>query len=141
MLALLAKYGLVPSIERSLSLFTLSCVSHGYTSLMRKRIGFSYKALAAYGKKDYWYDLINEEHVAQEVENLIRRGVDVAALLNGILPDAKKLGADLQKEQSDPFAYLSFVCRLYPGYWSCIGAFNCFHRYVRQRGNEHRLPG
>ncbi len=65
------KYGLQPATQRELSLFTLSCVSYGYTKLLRGMIGISVHAVGGLGQDDWWHSMFNEAGIVRGTRDLL----------------------------------------------------------------------
>src|SRR3989338_9452102 len=68
---IIQKYGLKPTSQRDLSLFTLSVIALSYVRLLKKEFGFSYRLMGAIGKKNKFHTLFNEDYIAKETGNFI----------------------------------------------------------------------
>ena len=67
---------LEPSVQRKLPLFSLSCVIIGYTKLTKEKFGFSYQAIGAIGRDNYFHDLMNEGQLVRSFERYLDDNYD-----------------------------------------------------------------
>jgi phosphohistidine swiveling domain-containing protein len=130
-------HGLKPATQRNLSLFTLSCIAHGYTAFLRPRIGFSYDALAGVGTRGHFHTLLNEERIAQQTEQVLKK--DLKGFMEKTLLRAHQDGqkciakAKALSKLKNPLEKVRTILDIYPRYISALGVYNCLWRYV---GNE-----
>src|SRR3989338_958382 len=135
------KFGLKPSTSREMPLFSFTCVTLGYTKLLRERLGFSYEASAAFGENGRWHSLFNESHVTDETENFLKKHgdfFDKVALVPALKIFSELEEKFLRSESLSDLEKLKVIHVLYPRYMSCIGVYNCFWRYI---GKEEEKKG
>jgi phosphohistidine swiveling domain-containing protein len=138
------KFNLQPSIERNFSLILISGCGHAYTKLQRKHVGFTYNALLSYGKKNYFYDLLDEKYISIEIGKLIKKHGDssINLYLNPLIEDNEKLVREFAlTRKKKPEEFFKWLISAYPRFLTNIGVFNCFHRYTRQKEGIGQMSG
>lgn len=138
------KYGLKFAVlKRDMSLFGVSCVALGYTTLLKKTLRFSYEAVAMFGVKNLIYYMFNEAHIAYETEKFLGENLKhvekkifspAQEILNQTQEQIKKMEA---KAHSQPDYCLKIIKDIYPKYFCALSLYNCFFRYEKIRG---KLP-
>ncbi len=125
-LELIQTHSLTPATQRELSLVTLSAIGEGYSVHMQKIAGFTYRALAAYGKDKYFHTLMNEEEIREKTAQLISDGKAEDVL--------RRAWQAFQRVSKIPKPIIQHVLEDYATYMACIGTYNCFWRYADTEG-------
>lgn len=131
---LIKKFGLAPSIERNLPLFLISSCNHGYNELLYRRSGLKTGPMVTFGKEQYFYDLINEGYVADQVEKSLDKD-PYKTILRPAFKEGLFISKRLIDAPSDPIKALKLYTLYYPEYLSCLGTHNAFHRYTRHHND------
>jgi len=123
---LIEKLNLKPATRRDLSLLNFSIISFAYVRALKKEIGFCYSALAAIGKRNKFYSMINEEEIAQKTKELIEKHPEKVEIL--VKRSKEIFNLSLEKIKNDKNS-LKEVIETYKFYMVSLGIMNCFWRY------------
>ncbi|PIR92751.1 hypothetical protein COU01_00040 [Candidatus Falkowbacteria bacterium CG10_big_fil_rev_8_21_14_0_10_44_15] len=137
------KYKLQPATERKMPLFTLSCIGHAYTELLKQGLGFSYNAIGALGMGDFFHTLLNEKDVAEKTEKYIEKNFNFIISFSlfrktkkNFLNCREAIDRAVQNKKLSSQKVLQIIAKEYPQYMAVIGIYNCFWRYIGN--NEQR---
>ncbi len=140
------QYGLKPATRRSNPLFTLSCIALGYTTLLKKKLGFSFEAVGAIGGRNDIYTLLNESYIASKTGKFIERNnwtiikkimfIPAQVLFNDIKKEVEKINSITDK---NPTYCLKVITNFYPSYFLAIGFYNCLWRYIGNQESKGKL--
>jgi len=125
------KNGLTFASSRKLSIFTDSCLFFAYTSLLKKKVGYSYGVIGAVGRRDQGKFIMNEESVGQTFNRTVEKR-KLPRLLKGLsvdLDEYKKIITRVEKD-INPFAFFKTVSIIYPKVLMQMGFCNSIMRYV-----------
>lgn len=140
----LEKYCLKPATKRNLSLLLFSFIAQGYSSKLKTRLGFNYKALAAIGDKIFFHSLVNESLIVSQMKDLMSQEMNVdQTILQPTINKIREISRDLDQTESrateHPWECLESIFRLCPEYMSCLGVYNCFLRFVGDESEQNLL--
>ena len=138
---IIKREGLRPASKRDLPLFTISCIALGYTKILKDEAGFSYESIAGMATGSICNFMFNENHVANEIKKFLKR--NDGKLDDHMLSSMDKSFVQIKQQLKEikrlgPMDFLKSIIDIYPHYFSSIGYYNCFSRYL---GNEYRLDG
>src|SRR3989338_3039145 len=71
MLEKVRKYGLKWSLSRKITLFSMSCIGHGYINLLPHYLGFSYRAIGSIIENKEINSIVNDEYIGQQTEKYL----------------------------------------------------------------------
>lgn len=132
----LHKYGLKPIAQREMPLFSWNCVGLGYCRLLRKKMGFSYQAIAIFGEKNKAEFLFNLEYIARKtIKFIIKHTNDLEKVFfqTSQRVFAKTLNKFMLAQKIvaiNPEKCLKIITEIYPNNMLSIGMYNCFLRYT-----------
>ncbi len=137
-------YNLKPATQRDLSLLSASCMSHGYTYLLRKKAGLSYEALAFIGKEGKFHSMLDEKSITEKTENFLRKNKKIKKLVfKKAISTFRKINSKIENLEkisgNNPRRYLRIIINFYPEYASVLGLYNCFWRYIGNNPNKSNL--
>lgn len=129
---IVSKYGLKQASQRELPLLATSCIALGFTSFLRKLIGFSYEVIGAYGSENYIVLFFNEDSVIEWTfksaeKNKGRIYENVIKPIHKIAEDIKNKIGEFDNARESEENLLSLL-ELYPSYIALMGVYNCFWR-------------
>jgi hypothetical protein len=135
------KYGLSPTSQRELSLFSSSSIAVGYVLLINDIIGFSHKAVCCFYNGAWTNYLMNERFIAKKTSNFLEENIK---LLNNIFDKLDLLEQKMVKVNIEASKNLKDNSRLgpkmivdeYAEYMAGIGVYNCFWRYLKFPGKK-----
>lgn len=138
------KYGLKPATTRDFSLIGTSAIAKAYIKLLKREMGFNYKAIAGIGGKNRIQYFLNEKYVAIKTEKFIEKNDEN---LNELFKKAKEIfynvKAKLEKAEKDiqdnSKNFLNIIIEIYPMYILSIGIYNCFYRYIGNQDKKGKL--
>ena len=134
--AKIKKYGLLPTSQRELSLFSSSCVAKGYVDEMYSIIGFSQKAVCFFYSQPWAHYLFNEHYVADKTTKFLEKNKSSLGLIFKKLEYLKTktnsaTRAAKTEEKKDLINSLKKIVDIYPEYMGGMGVYNCFWRYLK----------
>ncbi len=113
------------AISRECSFFLVTAITKGYVKGMKQKFGFSYQAIAVKGKGTHFTDYLNIERLATKMENFLKEN-DV----NEVLNLCKKEFGQIKINGSDPLIILSEIQGFIVNYFTILGLYNVFWRYL-----------
>ena len=134
--------GLIHASSRKLPLITNSCIFFGYTSILKKKLGYSYEVIGNIGKADQSYFLINEDKIGKSFYK-VAKNKKLNLLINdfqGFFNENKQKIAEIKKEK-DCFKALKAILDMYPRALSHIGFYNSIMRYVKDNKDKAKKMG
>ncbi|MFH1713015.1 MAG: PEP-utilizing enzyme [Candidatus Jacksonbacteria bacterium] len=132
------KYNLKQASQRDMPLFTASCVAPAYTKLLRKQLGFSYRAIGRLGGRNRFYTLGNEEYIAIKTEEFLEKNLSsldqkvfspARKIIKTVKPQLKQIKQQLNFKPKD---CLRLFVKYYPRYYTALAIYNCFWRYSKK---------
>src|SRR3989338_1748484 len=137
MISLLRQYGLHAGPRRTMSFFSMTAVTRGYTRELRPFLGFSYEVMGAMVEGSQTLSIVNDAAVASKVHFFLQQ--HPSRLDQEIFPTTE----DYLKRYNTPSslqeqALLCNILLWYPKYCGVIGIYNALNRYVNAMPN-HRL--
>ncbi|PIX92600.1 hypothetical protein COZ26_00910 [Candidatus Kuenenbacteria bacterium CG_4_10_14_3_um_filter_39_14] len=129
--------GLTHTSSREFPLISASCISLGYTKLLKKAVGYSYNTTGSIGKKNQANFLINENKVGESVGKMLKRKNlnSLIQKMKGFFDKNKQLIMRAKKEK-DYFKTLEVILNVYPQVFSQTGFYNSIMRYAQN--DQHR---
>lgn len=129
--------GLIHASSRKLPLITVSCIFIGYTSVLKERVGYSYKNICAISKRDEAEFLINEDEVGRSFSKTVKKkklGLLIKKMQKTF--DRNKKLVEEAKKEKDCFKTLKDLLSIYPEVISQMGFYNSIMRHVKD--NQER---
>lgn len=137
--SILNKYHLKPTTQRNLPLLTASIIALSYTVNFKKRLNYSYKAMAFIGKENYFHSMMDEEGLYHKTRQYLRNAdkKQMDNIFKSLLSEfySAKKNIYSSKQNNDIKKRLDLILDNYLKYMSVLGIYNCFWRYVGN--NEH----
>jgi len=140
---LIKKYDLKLAITRNISLFLLTCLALGYTQEMTKRFGFSYQAIAITGNQETFTDYLNIQLLSEGMKTYLQKHTSLEKIFNPLLdqfPEFKEKTNRLALSYIDPYKALSMVIEFTPRFFSVLGFYNAYWRYLDTLKQEALSP-
>lgn len=141
---IIQKYKLQPVTERKMPLFTLSCIGLAYAELLKQESGFGYNAVGALGARDFFHTLLNEEYVAEKTAKYIEKNFTILTAVfrktkKDFLNCRKAIYRAVQDKKLSSREVLQIIAKEYPRYFTILGFYNCFWRYIGNNEQKGKL--
>ncbi len=138
------KYGLKWSLSRKITLFSVSCIGHGYINILPKYLGFSYRAIGSIIENKEIQSLVNDAYIGQQIEQYLSTNSDALPRLfvlseNKYAVFEKQVSEIEEQSARDPLEAVRRITQLYPEYCALLGVYNCFWRYLGNRDRTEKL--
>jgi pyruvate,water dikinase len=140
---LVLEYNLSPSTQRNLSLLTQTIITLAYTVYLRKKMGFSYEAIAMIGKEGYFQTMYNLEHIENKTKEYIIKNKEkgIEKFLSDLMAEFRLVKTRVMNSLllKDDNKKLAELVDSYLDYMRTIGTINCFWRYIGEKEHDELL--
>jgi len=135
MIDLLKQHGLHAGPRRTMSFFSMTSVTRGYTQELHQHLGFSYEVLGAMIEGNQTLSIVNDLVVAAKVKLFLEKFPE--KLNKDIFPLTEKyLQENNNPEMLHHHSRLKNILSFYPYYFSIIGIYNALNRYVKETSHD-----
>ena len=142
-IGLIRRYDLKLAITRNISLFLLTCLARGYTQEMTKRFGFSYRAIAITGNQETFTDYLNLQLLSEGMDAYLQKHTSLEKIFDPVIAQFQEFREKTNKlalSSIDPYKSLSMILEFTPRFFSILGFYNAYWRYLDTLKKEALSP-